>query len=102
MALFTKRLEGRQWMPFISVSGPVQEEVALVFYVNMFNINNEDLSFWTMVCNPSVHVSSTILSKIFGVPHLPIPLDYPIHRLSLEKKGGMIQNLCEKFLNWPD
>lgn len=45
MAQLTKTLEGRRWMPFILVLGPVQEEVICVFHTNMFNINNEALSF---------------------------------------------------------
>lgn len=68
----------------------------------MFEINNEELSFWTVVCNTPVQVSPTILSKIFGVPYPPTPLAYPIHRLTLEQKGGMVQNLCNKFVSWPD
>lgn len=30
-ALLTERFEGRWWMPFISVSKPIQEEVVRVF-----------------------------------------------------------------------
>lgn len=45
MTILTERLKGRRWMPFISVSGLVQEEAVRVFYVNMFEINDTNLSF---------------------------------------------------------
>lgn len=65
----------------------------------MFNIDNEELSFWTVVCNTPVEVNPTILSKLFGVPHPPTPMAYPIHHLTLEQKGGMVENLCKKIVN---
>lgn len=102
IAFFMERLEGIRWMPFISVSDPMQEEVVRVFYANMFEINMEDLFFWTMVCNTPVQVSLAILSDLFGVPHPPAPIVYPVHRLTMEQKGGMVQNLCGKFMDWPD
>lgn len=45
----TELLKGRQWMPLILVSRPVQEEAVRIFYANFFDINNEEHSFWFMV-----------------------------------------------------
>lgn len=45
MARLTQNLNSRQWMPFISVSDPVEEEVMHAFHVNIFDVNNEDNSF---------------------------------------------------------
>lgn len=100
--LLTKRFEGQHWMSFSSVFGPTYEEAVHVFYMNMFEINDEDLSFWIMVCNTPVQVSPTILSTVFGAPHPSMSIAYPIHHLTMEQKGGMVQNLCGKFVDWPN
>lgn len=92
-------MEGKKWIPFISISGPVKEEVVCIFHVNVFDINNEPLLFWIVVCNTLIEVSHTIFSRIFGVPRPTTSLAYPIHHLTLEKKGEMVQNLCGKFIN---
>lgn len=90
MAQLTERLEGWCCMSFILVFRPVQEEAVRVFYVNMFEISNKDLSFWTVVCNTPVQVSPTILSTIFDVPRPSMSIPYPIYRLTMEQKGCMV------------
>lgn len=86
-------------MLFIFMFGLVQEEVMRVFYVNIFDINNEENSFWMVVCNTPMQVNPTILSQIFGVPHPPTPIAYLIHRLTLEQKGGIVEWLYCQFVN---
>lgn len=69
-AFLIERLEGKRWMPFISVFDLVQEEAIRIFYPNMFKINLEDLSFWMWFATPQSR-SVQQFSLIFSVSLIP-------------------------------